>query len=239
MLIVGVTVGFFSLIIFQQKYTLVNASKKERPLRGAASMTEAKEITTQFFDLSYYFVYRNGEVLIDSYMISLNSLRKSFNMSEASKSDLLEVSTLEGTINVPNVSDKLFLPIADKDIRFYFWSAIGVHLGSWLFFVIQLIWMRRLIKNSMSGDFFTQSNVSVFMNLAYLYMALPFMILLVRGFFNNRLLPDGLSLPEGYQLINETTNFQIPFLFIGFILLLIAQAFRHGLKLQKEQSLTI
>lgn len=238
-LMVAVTILFISLVGVQEIFGPFTEAKAERDLTGATSMTEWRELENRFFDLNYYFVYRDGEVLIDDYMISSEHFQKTFNYSNATRDDFLEVETATETIYMPNVSEKLSIPIPEERVVFYYGLSKGILFASWLFFFIQLIWIRKLIKNTNEGSFFVRANVQVFMNLAYLYIVLPFIILITENYLNDRLLPNGLALPEGYRFIAQTSSFQFQYLFVGLMLLLVAQAFKHGLRLQKEQELII
>ena len=238
-LMVGVTLWLISVIVLQQVFLPILDAKKERILEGATSMSEHRQMKTGFFDLNYYFIYRNEEVLIDDYMISPRYFKKTLNYEKASAEDFLKVETAEGSIHMPNISEKLSLPISEEDISLYFGLGTGVLVITWLFFFIQLKWIRRLIKNTLAGRFFAKENATVFMKLAILYTVLPMVIFIAELALKGSLLPGGLTLPEGYSFVDQGPSFQFHYLFFGLILLLIAQAFRHGLQLQKEQELTI
>ncbi|MFY0593706.1 DUF2975 domain-containing protein [Roseivirga sp.] len=230
---------FISFIIVQEVYAPIEKSQRDRNLEGALSMTEYRTLSSRFYDLNYFFIYKEGEVLIDGYMISTEKIQKRFDYVNATKANFLEVKTANGEVFMPNVSETFSVPITVERIGFFNNLARLLMFASWLFFFIQLVWLRKLIKNTVDGKFFEKANVGVFTKLAILYIALPIVIVVVDGFVYNLIMPDGLSLPDGYQIVTKDSGFQYQYLFVGLMLLLISQAFKQGLKLRKEQELTI
>ncbi|OEK06386.1 DUF2975 domain-containing protein [Roseivirga misakiensis] len=236
---IGSIVIFISFILVHEIYAPIEKSQKERNLEGALSMTEYHKLSNRFYDLDYFFIYRDGEVLIDAFMLSSDKIGKSFDYSNATKADFLEVKTAKGESFMPNVSETFSVPISAERIGFFNNLARLLIFASWLFFFLQLIWLRKLIKNTADGNFFEESNVGVFTKLGILYVALPIVLAIINGLVHNLIIPDDLSLPAGYQLVTKDTEFQFQYLFVGLMLLLISQAFKQGLRLRKEQELTI
>jgi len=238
-LIVGSTIFLISFFVIQTVFSPVVKEKTTRDLRGTIKISEMRNLTTHFFDLDYFFIYRDGEVLIDNYVISSKHFNKAFDYEHATKGDFLEIQTASGKLLMPNISEKLSIPVPEEHINFYINLARAIIIATWFFFFIQLVWIRKLIKNTIGGRFFDKANIQVLLRLGYLYIALPIVIMITEGMLDYKLLPDGLVLPEGYGLVVQSSNFQFQYLFVGLMLLLISQAFKEGLNLQKEQELTV
>ncbi len=238
-LIIGVGLASIFFIVNQGAFSPIKGFESEKSLEGAIAMTDTREVRNQFFDFSYFFVFKNDQVLIDDIMISPKHLRKSFDIRVAEETDFIEATSSEGVIKMPNVSDRVYFPVDTSDTHFFSWLSTSIIIVSSLFFLSQLVWIRRLIRHVIDGHFFSNANVKVFMNLAYLYLALPFGMSAMDAFLNYKVLTDNISLPDGYELIDQGSSFQFQYFFIGLILLLIAQSFKYGLKLQEEQALTI
>ena len=239
MLIVGITIVFAFLIFFQLRYNRIVGENEYDKFEGVQSMALTHTLSTRFYDLNYHLLYQDGEALLDDYMIWPKHLGKKVDFAKLDAQKFIQIRTSEGDINMPDVSEKIFLPINGKDVRLFSVLSTIINILTWLFFVLQLIWIRKLIKNFTTGAFFERVNAKLLMRLSYLYIGLPFVFLIFESFLNYRLFPQGIVLPEGHELISDNSEFQFQYLFVGLLLTLIAQALRQGFKIQEEQSLTI
>lgn len=239
LLIAGITIAFAILIFFQLRYNRVVGENEYKRFEGVQSMTMTQTISTGFYDLHYHLLYKEGESLIDDYMIWPKYLKKKVDFAKLGPEHFIQVQTSAGDITMPDVSEKVFLPVNRADVSFFYGLSIVIHVLTWLFFVSQLIWIRRLIRNFTAGAFFEKTNAKLLMRISYLYIGLPFLFLIVESFLSYRLLSGGVVLPDGHALISGVSEFQFQYLFVGLLLTLIAQALRQGFKIQEEQSLTI
>ncbi|MFT7149447.1 MAG: hypothetical protein ACI82Q_001306 [Nonlabens sp.] len=238
-LIVGITILLISLIVIQQFFLPSFKTDDPSKFDGVVSMSWIRSSNTSFYDLEYLLIYRDGETIVDNHLISPNHFKRKIDYSKASKADFLKVQTSEGVVFTPGLSERVYLPLDDDQVSFYFRMTTAIYIVTWIFFFFQLVWIRRLIKNFTQGNFFQNINVRLLMKFSYIYIALPVVIALFKGFLNLRLIPEELILPNGHEFVVDNAGFQFQYLFVGLMIMLIAQAFRQGTKLQEEQALTV
>ena len=107
------------------------------------------------------------------------------------------------------------------------------------FSIVQIL--RNLVKSVDVNLFFSSKNVKRIRALGFLFIGAS----VIRYFYS--LVTSGLAEKYFESDVIESTRFTIssfPYFltsdfFVGFIILIIAQAFNHGLKLQQETELTI
>lgn len=191
------------------------------------------------FDLEYYFVFRNGKIIIDEYLISPENVELNFNYSKATESDFMNVSSGAEYYKVPAKTEKLYLPIEKSDIFLYRYLSLFEMLLLTVIKVLLLLWIRRLILNFSKGNFFVRANHQLLYRIGGLLIIVPIILFVFQNYFTNSFMSLGVSLPEGYSLSVKGIGFQWNYLYASLLTVLMAQAFKQGIDLKIDKDLTI
>lgn len=112
-------------------------------------------------------------------------------------------------------------------------------LGVILYYLLHLL--IRLLKSIEEREFFSLQNVKRLRTIGF--MAIGYSILKwLYGYISHYILVDYLDAKGVYRIDNGFTlnfGFFSTAMFLGLMILLVANAFEHGLRLQQEQELTI
>ena len=239
LLIASVIIGAIYLFTFAKIFMGDFEPPESRNLTGATGMSEIRTFNNQFYDLQYFFIYRNAETLIDDFMISTKHLILAYDYAQASDEGFMALTVNGETQYVPAMSEKLYLKVASDEKNRYYYLTMVYLMEVALFVVLVLIWFRSILQRFSKGDFFHKKNR---INLFRIGVAFPVHAFLVYGYnryFTNSLLPENLELPVGYRLIDQTPGVNWGMVLIGVMILFLALSFREGIKLKEEQSLTI
>jgi len=233
--IIGAFLMLVSTLILQFLVAPTFETDPSEDLEGVIKKSALKSYSNLYFDLEYYFIYREGEVLMDGYVLSPKHMELEFDYTKSTKADFKEVRSVGGMTFIPKTSGKVYFPIDERDFNNFFYLGVALRIITALFIIVQLLWIRKLIKNFCKGDFFNQLNHRVFTKLGLLYIAAGILSVLFKVVFYNRLLTKTIEFSE----IQSSTTFNWLCVFVGMILLVVAQAFKQGIKIQEEQELTI
>lgn len=100
------------------------------------------------------------------------------------------------------------------------------------------VWyLRKFIVGLLSPDFFTRKNVFYLKITAWMAVTAPFLMWILSSFIRVDFFAD-LKF-DSASVVSPGFSHHLLVLFFGFVLLAIAWTFEHGVKLQKEQELTI
>ncbi|WP_421987213.1 DUF2975 domain-containing protein [Roseivirga sp.] len=131
-----------------------------------------------------------------------------------------------------------YFSLQNEDMPFYLAVLPSIVIGLIVLLFIHLL--VKLLRSIEERDFFSQANVK-----RLRYIGLIMMISEVLGwahrqllimFLENNLIIEGLTRSGGFSF---SLDLLFSYFFLGLMILLIANAFEHGLNLKKEQDLTI
>ncbi len=131
---------------------------------------------------------------------------------------------------------RLEIGVTGSNIIFYI-LVIGIILGLYIFFATLLY---KIVKSSQAKDFFNLKNVFRLRLIGFSLIGLDILSRLIgfftRRFYDNWFDPEGLHSGSSVRVVPDLFN---NWIFLGLFVLILAQAFDHGLKLKEEQELTI
>ena len=208
-------------------------------LVGARSKSVTLTYSVKHFDLEYYFIYREGDIIIDQYLISLKNIRLNYNFSKATEDDFINVSSGDTHYKMPAKTGRLYLPIDKLNVLLYRNLSLFEMLLLTVIKVLILLWIRRLILNFSKGDFFIPLNYQLIYRIGGLLVFFPMISFAFGSYFTNGFTPLAMTLPEGYSFNVGGVGFQWNYLYISLLLMLIAQAFKQGMELKTDKDLTI
>uniref|UniRef100_UPI004048AC68 DUF2975 domain-containing protein n=1 Tax=Roseivirga sp. TaxID=1964215 RepID=UPI004048AC68 len=207
-------------------------------LRGVLTKTVKTHMETLYYDLDYFFVFRDGEVVVDEHFLSPKGVYIQKDFIKSSTQDFIKVNTQGKTYNMPVNGVKIYLPIDTDKTAAYTYVSIFINILWSALLITVLVWVRRLILNFIDGDFFNVLNYKLIARIGLLFILSAVILYLGQLYFFNST-PIAMSLPEGYSISSASMTFEWNYLYLGLLLLATAQAFKHGIKLQEEQDLTI
>lgn len=213
--------------------------KQSEDLTGARSKTATFKYSVPEFDLEYYFIYREGKVIIDQYLISPKNIGLNYNYTKATENDFISVSAGGKHYKMPTKTGQLYLPIDEADLQYYRYLSLFEMLLLTVIKVLILLMIRRLILNFSKGDFFITSNYQLLYRIGGLLTIVPIILFAFESYFTDGFTSLGLSLPEGYSLNMKGVSFQWNYMYISLLLILTAQAFKQGIELKTDKELTI
>ena len=213
--------------------------KQSEDLIGARSKTATFKYSVPEFDLEYYFIYREGKVVIDQYLISPKNIGLNYNYTKATENDFISVSAGDKHYKISTKTGQLYLPIDEADVLFYRYLSLFEMLLLSVIKVLILLWIRRLILNFSKGEFFVSANHQLLYRIGGLLAIVPIILFAFESYFTNGFTSLGLSLPEGYSLNMKGVSFQWNYMYISLLLILTAQAFKQGIELEIDKDLTI
>jgi len=191
---------------------------------------------------NFYFASRKHIYEIssaDSLVLSANKINRELSSSESSffgfKKKTVTVTKPAGEVPVRYAAPAISL---DKE-EFISYARLNVLnlLFAILYGMVFLWYLRKFVTGLRIPDFFTRTNAFYLKITAWLAITAPFLM----WFWNSIIRPD---LFADFQFTNATEvspGFGQPLLMLlfGLVLLAIAWSFDQGVKLQKEQELTI
>jgi len=191
---------------------------------------------------NYYFTSADNIYRVsfsDSLALKASKINRELSSSESSYFGLIKNQTIvtESTDDVPiryavpalSLEKEVFVSYARSNVL----SLIFVILYGMVF-----IWyLRKFIAGLLTPGFFTRSNAFYLKVAAWMAIATPFLMWLLNSFIGLDLFAD-LKFDNASEV---SSGFTQPFLMLlfGLVLLAIAWSFDHGVKLQKEQELTV
>lgn len=190
----------------------------------------------------YYFASVNNVYTVsidDSLEITADRINTELSSDEASflgfKRETITVKEAAGTVPVRYVSPAISLD--REEFIAYAKSNVLYLLLSLLFGMIFTWFLRKFISGLRDKDFFTRKNSLHLKVTAWMAIAAPFLLWIWNSFFR----PDFFAEYQFSGTAEVSSGFGLPtsLLFFGLILLVIAWCFDQGVKLQKEQELTI
>ncbi len=139
-------------------------------------------------------------------------------------------------VNVISRGYKLAIGVKGKLIWPYL-AFLLISMGLYLYFATILL---RFVSSSRKGDFFNVKNVARLRLIGLMLIGFDIFMWLLgnagRKYFDRWFSDDSLHTGLSVQFVPYPFNNLI---FLGLLVLVLAQAFDHGLKLRKEQELTI
>jgi len=191
---------------------------------------------------NYYFASRRHIYKIsdaDTLALSAQKINRDLSSTERTflgfKQKTITVTEPAGDFPVRYAAPAISL---DKEEFISYARANVVHTLFVILYGMAFLWfLRKFIAGLRVPDFFTRTNAFYLKITAWLAIAAPFLMWL----WNSVIRPD---LFADYRFENATgvsSGFSQPLLMLlfGLVLLAIAWSFEHGVKLQKEQELTI
>lgn len=161
---------------------------------------------------------------------------------ELSETDWLGNSRLnvfKDPAEVPLILAKPGFQIEDAETLNRMYRIGSISIIGYLVYMIVLIWfIRKFVHGLQTNSFFTQKNVFNLKIISLMVLGAPFLDYL--WFLIIEQLPETLLSIEGASLYSSAGySFKFEMLLAGLILIVISTAFEHGVKLQKDQELTI
>ncbi len=127
-------------------------------LRGVLTKTVKTHMETLYYDLDYFFVFRDGEVVVDEHFLSPKGVYIQKDFIKSSTQDFIKVNTQGKTYNMPVNGVKIYLPIDTDKTAAYTYVSIFINILWSALLITVLVWVRRLILNFIDGDFFNVLN---------------------------------------------------------------------------------
>lgn len=233
-----VVIGFLGIILLKQDFKAQNVEKDS--LKGVVSKsTTAKFNLPMNLNVEYYFSILNGEVMVDSYFLKIQKkFLTNIELAKAEKKDSDFPKQLNGNIYaMPDSESNLYISISYSSIestiaiwKFYFFLASA----TLLFAIFMTI---KFLQNCDKGLFFVSANTKYIRVISYLAIGFSLVSygiqwVIFKGLNNN--------LSEMATInLDSVIHFNWTFLIVSLFLVLLAQAFSEGTKLNEEQSLTI
>ena len=188
----------------------------------------------------FYFVPGNMEYKFD--MESAPRVTAQSLDEELSETDWLgnrRLNVFSDPAEVPLILAKPGFEIEDGETLTRMYRIGSISIIGYLVYMIVLIWfIRRFVLGLKTNSFFTQKNVFNLKIISLMVLGAPFLDYL--WFLIIEQLPETLLSIEGASLYSSAGYaFKFEMFLAGLILVVISTAFEHGLKLQKDQELTI
>jgi hypothetical protein len=198
---------------------------KERTITRQLKLPGAEE-------LHYYSVFQEGEFVINDYFIKIPKNRL-INKSQNS----YPIPTNEGYYIAPDDQAYVFIPIDIAIFKSYLIITMIfmlIFLVATLFALVQLALFARSVSKS---EIFTKKNISHLIKISYTAIFLMVWHTLWINYSSNHL---SLQLNESMHVSqNISLVFRYEYLLIILFIFTIVQAFKEGVRLKEDNSLTI
>lgn len=191
---------------------------------------------------NYYFASKRNLYFVsfsDSLTLSANKIDRELSTYESRYFGLFQT---KGIVTVPagEVPVRYAGPAVsvEKDAFIFYARSNVLSLLFLILYVTVFLWfLRKFISGLRTPGFFTRSNAYYLKISAWLAIAAPFLMWLWNSFIR----PDLFADLQFTRASEAGTGFPLPLLLLlfGLVLLAIAWSFDQGVKLQKEQELTI
>lgn len=185
--------------------------------------------------ISYFFRYQDGQVLVNQFFVKVKlSQYESAIIKDENYPQKIEDKSY---FKMPIGESDIYIPVDNELVKKHVKIYLIYFTGSISYVLFVLFLLSRFLKNCTNGHYFEQSNAKILRLIAYSGIAAVIIHYLYQYFSVVKLIGD---FESSYGLsLERTFNFNYTYIIISLILLVIAEAFKEGVKLKDENSLTI
>jgi len=173
-----------------------------------------------------------GSVTVGPFSVSAAKEGQFFQAAATSKD--VAVQKIEGMVAFTGPA------AATEALRVFKWPAVAGELCTLLIGLACFEMLRRLLSSSEKGDLFTDSNVRLLRQIAFLIIVLDLARFAAGAVLTNRMnVFVARFFADGTWMRPSTMPGQLSGVVSGLTILLLAEVFREGLKFRKDSDLTI
>jgi len=191
---------------------------------------------------NYYYTSANNVYMVsfsDSLALKASKINRELSSSESKYFGLIQKST-KVTESTDDVLIRYAVPAVslEKEVFIYYARINALSLLFVILYGMVFIWyLRKFIASLLTPEFFTRNNAFYLKITAWMAIATPFLMWLLNSFIRLDLFAD-LKFANTSE-VSSLHSQPLLMLLFGLVLLAVAWSFDHGVKLQKEQELTI
>lgn len=234
----------FILIIFSGiiliKKNFNNQEINSESLSGVISKSTTFKLELPLnLNIEYYFHLNNNEISVNSYFLKI---QQKYIKTARAENAAVEATTypklkMDNIYEMPDSEAYVYISIPYSSVK----SVVNIWLIYFLLtsatLLLTILLIIKFLRNCDKGNFFIPSNAKYIRVISYLVIGYSLFRYAIQWVIFNSL---NNNLNELVSIkVNSVLDFNLTYLLAALLMVIIAQAFKEGVKLKEEQNLTI